>query len=73
MGTASLFFVYAVLDENVDFYRSVWGKSTHFLPRIFKMDRKKNDSYTYFSVYMVCIFANENEDVIGKDFFKIFR
>ena len=36
------------------------------------MDRKKNDSYTYFSVYMVCIFANENEDVIGKDFFKNF-
>ena len=36
------------------------------------MDRKKNDSYTYFSVYMVCIFANENKDVISKDFFKKF-
>ena len=70
LGAASLFFVYAVLDENVDFFRSVWAKSTHFVPWIFKMEREKNDFYTYFSVYMVCIFANENKDVISKDFFK---
>ena len=54
------------------FTRWVWAKSTHLVPWIFKMDRKKNDFYTYFSVCVVCVFANENKDVISKDFFKIF-